>query len=87
MGWVLRARRTNVCIEVLQNQLVWTRGMPLTLNTGASSATNDTAGHRLSDTYNSIEPIVVHSKDRIGAGFLTAVILILLLMAAWWMIA
>lgn len=73
-------------LEGLQNRLVWTKGMPLTLKTGATSPQNASAGSTSSVYSNTVDTIEVHSKDRIGAGFLTAFVLILLLVASWWMI-
>ncbi|VVT58114.1 uncharacterized protein SAPINGB_P006044 [Magnusiomyces paraingens] len=72
-------------LEVLLNRLVWTKPGPLTLTSGATSEQNSSAGSSLT-TATVSNDIVVESKDRIGAGFITAFVLILLLISAWWMI-
>lgn len=73
-------------LEALQNRLVWTKPGPLTLDTGASSPANGSAGATRVSATNQLTEITVTSKDKIGAGFITAFVLILLLGASWWMV-
>lgn len=72
-------------LEVILNRLVFTKPPPLTLATGASSPTNATAGQRRTQA-EIFREITVTGKDKAGAGVITAVVLICLLAASWWMI-
>lgn len=72
-------------LEALQNRLVWTKEGPLTVDTGATSTGNGSAGTTTSSTTTSANSLTIKGKDRAGAGILTAVILLLMLASAWWM--
>ncbi|VVT57598.1 uncharacterized protein SAPINGB_P005775 [Magnusiomyces paraingens] len=73
-------------LELLLNTQVWTRPPPLTSDTGASSTGNGSAGTGYrTNTYVSND-ITVTSKDRAGAGIITAVVIVLMLGVAWWMV-
>ncbi|KAF5102570.1 hypothetical protein D0Z00_000280 [Geotrichum galactomycetum] len=72
-------------LEVMQNRLVWTRPPPLTEDTGATSVSNGSAG-----TVQAERRVITHltlgNKDKAGAGVITALVLIFLLIASWWLI-
>lgn len=72
-------------LELILNRLVSTKPPPLTLATGATSKTNETAGHRRTQAA-VFREITVTTKDKAGAGVITAIVLICLLAASWWMI-
>jgi mannan endo-1,6-alpha-mannosidase len=72
-------------LEALQNRLVWTRPPPLTESTGGTSKSNGTAGAvtKKQTTHNQID---IQTKDKAGAGIITAILLLIMLVTAWWMI-
>ena len=72
-------------LEGLQNRLVWTRSPPLTETTGGTSKSNGTAGTvtKKQTTHNELN---IETKDKAGAGIITAVLLLIMLITAWWMI-
>ncbi|KAF5127001.1 hypothetical protein DV495_002983 [Geotrichum candidum] len=72
-------------LEGLQNRLVWTRSPPLTETTGGTSKSNGTAGTgtKKQTTHNELN---IETKDKAGAGIITAVLLLVMLVTAWWMI-
>lgn len=72
-------------LEALQNRLVWTRPSPLTAQNGGTSTGNGSAGTRISPP-KTVNQLTISSKDKAGAGILTAVLLLVLLALAWWMI-
>lgn len=72
-------------LEALQNRLIWNKPGPLTTSTGATSTGNGSAGTSSSKT-TTVNELTITGKDRAGAGILTAVILLVLLATAWWMI-
>ncbi|RLV93659.1 Mannan endo-16-alpha-mannosidase DFG5 [Spathaspora sp. JA1] len=69
-------------LEVIMSLIVKN---PLSVQTGASNATNYQAGTNAQDTINKNE-IVVSTKDKAGAAILTAVVLAIILGGAIWMI-
>lgn len=72
-------------LEALLNRLVWSRPGPLTLDTGATSEGDGSAG-------SGVQTDLVHSrltigvKDKAGAGIVTAVIIISFFLCAWWLV-
>ncbi|RDL35443.1 uncharacterized protein BP5553_07374 [Venustampulla echinocandica] len=74
-------------LEVLLGTLVKETRPPVTSNTGGNSASNPTAGHNSSDaqTQTYIPPATRGSK--IGAWFLTAVIVVMAVWTTWFLIS
>lgn len=72
-------------LEALQNRLVWTRPPPYTEKNGGISKSNGTAGTvaKKQTTRNEID---IMTKDKAGAGIITAILLLIMLVTAWWMI-
>lgn len=71
-------------IEALQNRLVWTKPPPLTMNTGATSTGNGSAG--LDSTPDLVHNrLNIESKDKAGAAIITTILVVLFLVTAWWM--
>lgn len=72
-------------LEFIQNTLVLQNAPPLTNSTGGTSEGNVNAGMNSRETTNKNE-ITVTSKDKAGAGVLTAVVLIIFVALSGWMI-
>lgn len=72
-------------LEVIQSNLINQVGGPVTNATGGTSKGDPTAGGG-NDAKAALGYITVTSGDRVGAGFLTTVVLIGVLGGAWWMI-
>lgn len=72
-------------LEALQNRLVWTKQGPLTMSTGATSVGNGSAGAKAKKVTTKNE-LKIESKDRAGAGVITAVILAMLIGTGCWML-
>lgn len=71
-------------LELLLSRLIWTKPGPLTNNTGGTSTSNFSLVGS-SNTKNLLSPeIEVKTKDRVGAGIITAVVILLLLGTAGW---
>ena len=73
-------------LEIFQSNLITLVADPVTNTTGGTSKGNPSAG-----TGGDVVPIGVYrgkinTGDRVGAGFLTALILISVLGGAWWMV-
>lgn len=73
-------------LELLQNRLVWTKPPPATLKEGATSVANGSSAGSNTNGPVIANTIVIHNKDKVGAGILTAVVLLALLAASWWMV-
>lgn len=73
-------------LEALQNRLIWNKPGPLTQSTGATSVGNGSAGTGVSSSSINNE-LTIGTKDKAGAGIITAVVLLILLASSWWMIA
>lgn len=72
-------------LEVIQNLRVFEKTAPLTESTGASSKSNGSAGTSRSDKVVS-QQLHISTKDRAGAGIITAIVIILLLLVTWWVV-
>lgn len=62
---------------------------PLTASTGGTSKSNPTAGTGSSESASNpaIDTSAVTTADKAGAGIITALVLIMLLGGAWWMVS
>lgn len=72
-------------LEVIQSLLYPTKEGPVTEKKGGISKSNPNAGNTASDA-----PIVfdtVTTGDRAGAGILTVLVLVTILVGAWWMVS
>lgn len=71
-------------LELLVNTLVWTKPPPLTPSEGATSEGNGSAGtgSRTDPLSNEIE---ITTKDKAGAGVITALFVLVMIVGAWWM--
>lgn len=74
-------------LEVIQSNLITTVGGPVTNATGGTSKGDPSAG-----TGGDVSPVALHTGqiktgDRVGAGLLTALVLVGVLGGAWWMVA
>jgi mannan endo-1,6-alpha-mannosidase len=72
-------------LEVMQNLLINDVPGPVTLEAGGISKSDPSAGSEAQS-----EPVAfdaVTTGDKAGAGFLTTVILIMILAGAWWMVS
>lgn len=72
-------------LEALQNRLVWTKQGPLTASTGATSTGNGSAGLE-SSRKNTNNELTITGKDKAGAGIITTIAIILILLGTWWII-
>jgi len=76
-------------LSVFQNNLIASSGPPLTANTGGNSTSNPTGGTQGDSTQLNADPIytkLITSGDKAGAGILTAIALILVVVGTYWMI-
>jgi mannan endo-1,6-alpha-mannosidase len=71
-------------LEVIQSNLIHQVAGPVTNATGGTSKGNPAAGAKSSDT--TLPTSARTTGDRVGAGFLTAVVLSILVGTLWWMI-
>lgn len=71
-------------LEVIQSNLIHQVAGPVTNTTGGTSKGNPAAGAKSSDT--TLPTSARTTGDRVGAGFLTAVVLSILVGTLWWMI-
>ncbi|KAH8684547.1 glycoside hydrolase [Tricladium varicosporioides] len=71
-------------LEVVQSNLIQQARGPVTNSTGGTSTGNSAAG--TSSSTNVLNPGVTTHRDTIGAGFLTTVVLLILIGTLWWMI-
>lgn len=74
-------------LEALQNRLIWTKPPPLTIETGATSEGNGSAGTGVHDSSTLSNELDITSKDKAGAAILTTIIILLFLVSAWWLMA
>ncbi len=72
-------------LEVIQSNLIAQVTGPLTNSTGGTSQGDPSAGTSSSSSPTAIAPAT--KGDRVGAGFLTTVVLIIFVGSIWWMIA
>ncbi|OCK79764.1 glycoside hydrolase family 76 protein [Lepidopterella palustris CBS 459.81] len=72
-------------LEVIQSLMIDHVAGPLTNTTGGTSKGNPSAGSHSETTPITFNTIT--AGDKVGAGFLTTLILIIILGGAWWMIA
>lgn len=82
-GWYGLGEQMSA-LEALQNRLVWTRPPPLTEDTGATSVGNGSAGNNAQTDPTHIR-LQITASDRAGAGVLTAAVVVLFLVTAWWL--
>lgn len=73
-------------MEVFQTNLLTKVDGPVTNSTGGTSKGNPAAGTGGS-TQPGLPKGAITNKDRVGAGFLTTLVLISVIGAAWWMVA
>ncbi|KAI9674599.1 MAG: hydrolase 76 protein [Trizodia sp. TS-e1964] len=73
-------------LEVVQSNLITKVSGPVTNNTGGTSQGNPSAGTGGDPAPNADLLTPVTTGDRIGAGFLTTIVLVAVLGGAWWMI-
>ncbi|KAI9817423.1 MAG: hydrolase 76 protein [Pycnora praestabilis] len=73
-------------LEVVSSNLISKVSGPVTNSTGGTSKGNPAAGTG-GDTSLSATNDPVTTGDRVGAGFLTTVVLVVILGGAWWMVA
>ncbi|TGO51937.1 hypothetical protein BCON_0151g00110 [Botryotinia convoluta] len=72
-------------LEVIQSNLIAQVAGPVTNTTGGTSKGDPTAGSGKSpSSYQATQPVT--TADRVGAGILTTVVLVILLGSIWWMI-
>ncbi|GMM30185.1 putative mannan endo-1,6-alpha-mannosidase [Martiniozyma asiatica (nom. inval.)] len=71
-------------LEIIQNTLIMQAAAPLTNSTGGTSKGNANAGLNTRESTNTNE-ITVSTKDKAGAGILTAVVLIIFISLCVWM--
>lgn len=72
-------------MEIIQSLLYTTKAGPVTLERGGTSKSDPNAGDTSTDT-----PITfntISTADRAGAGILTIMVLVLILVGAWWMVS
>jgi len=72
-------------LEVVQSLLIDQVSGPLTNQTGGTSKSNPSAGSHSETSPLTFSPTT--TGDKVGAGFLTTIILITILGGAWWMVA
>lgn len=74
-------------MEVIQSNLIGQAAAPVTNTTGGTSQGNNNAGTTSTGTSSSgINASGVSMGDRVGAGFLTTVVLIGVVGGIWWMV-
>ena len=73
-------------LEVMISNLIDTVPGPVTNNTGGISPGNPSAGTTATSP-SGLDLSVVTTGDKVGAGFLTTLVLLAVLGGAWWMVA
>jgi len=71
----------------VQSNLLDTVIGPVTNDTGGISQGNPAAGTGGSTTPSGLKLSPITTGDRVGAGFLTTIVLLLVIGGAWWMVA
>jgi len=74
-------------LEVIQSNLIAKVSGPVTNSTGGTSKGNPAAGTGGDSSLTGIPTDAITAGDRVGAGFLTTLILVGVLGGAWWMVA
>jgi len=74
-------------MEVIQSNLITQVAGPVTNTTGGTSVGNNNAGGSSTTSTTGISTNPTTTGDRVGAGFLTSIVLIGILGGAWWMVA
>lgn len=74
-------------LEVIQSNLIAKVSGPVTNHSGGTSQGNPSAGTGGDSNPAMITPSHVTTGDRVGAGFLTSLVLVGVLGGAWWMVA
>lgn len=74
-------------LEVIQSNLITKVAGPVSNNTGGTSKGDPTAGSRGDDQAMLGQADPITTGDKVGAGFLTTLVLIGILGGAWWMVA
>lgn len=72
-------------MEIIQSLLYPNRPGPVTMDKGGVSKSNPNAGDTSTDTVITFN--VVTTADRAGAAILTILVLVMILVGAWWMVA
>lgn len=73
-------------LEVIQSNLIQQVQGPLTNTTGGTSEGNPNAGSNSATTVSKLSPSAITTGDKVGAGFLTGVVLVGVVGGAWWII-
>ncbi len=73
-------------LEVIQSNLIQKVSGPVTNSTGGTSVGDNAAGTKQPSSDSTLQVLNVTMRDKVGAGFLTAVVLLCLLGTIWWMI-
>ena len=74
-------------LEVIQANLIQGVGAPVTNNTGGTSKGNSGAGGGSTNVNPTMPTDPIGTKDRAGAGIITALVVIWVIGGIWWMIA
>jgi len=74
-------------MEVLQSNLITEVSGPVTNTTGGTSVGNSNAGSGSTTSTTGVSTSPTTTGDRVGAGFLTSIVLIGIIGGAWWMVA
>jgi len=74
-------------LEVIQSNLISKVAGPVTNNTGGTSQGNPSAGTGGDSNSPGITVDPITTGDKVGAGFLTSLVLVGVLGGAWWMVA
>jgi mannan endo-1,6-alpha-mannosidase len=76
-------------LSVFQNNLIQNSAPPVTANSGGTSASNPSAGGTSDTSTLGLDPALtttITTTDKAGAGILTALSLVLIVAATWWMV-
>jgi len=73
-------------LEVFQSNLQHTVGVPVTAEKGGTSKGNPNAGMGDERAIQPLDLSPIKTKDKVGAGFLTAIVVSGILGGAWWML-
>lgn len=74
-------------LEVIQSNLITNVAGPVTNSTGGTSQGNPSAGTTGDDSPSGLTTDPITTGDKVGAGFLTTMVLLLVIGGAWWMVA
>ncbi len=74
-------------LEVIQSNLITKVSAPFTNTTGGTSQGNPDAGSGSVSSSTQLVSTPTTTGDRVGAGFLTTLVVVSILGGAWWMIA